>query len=101
MALSLLLARTAVLGRGSEGRGPARSRRAVLGRLRPRDEIVDVLGEHVHRPIAAEDDRVVEGLQVVFRPKLCFGPVAQAMDGGVPDFVAARLPGPAAVTVAL
>src|SRR5438128_1150200 len=101
MALSLLLARTAVLGRGAEERGPARSRSVALGRPHPRDVIVDVLREHIHRHIAAEDDRVVEGLQVVFRSKLGFGLVAEAIDGGVPDLVAARLPWPAAVTVDL
>ena len=73
-------------------------RRDDLG-LRSPDIFVDVLAEHVHRHVAAKDNGVVEGLDVELRSERRLRPVAEAVDRGVTDLVAARLAGPAAVAI--
>ena len=59
--------------------------------FRRRDIVVDVLGEHVHRDVAALDHRVVEVAQVVARAERRLGPFALADDLAVADLVAAGL----------
>src|SRR4051812_30380008 len=61
--------------------------------------LVDVPGEHVERHVAAEDDGVVEGLEIELRSerRLCL--VALPVDLAVTDLVAARLPGPRTIPV--
>src|SRR4051794_3402777 len=76
-----------------------RRRREGSSRLGPRDVVVDVPGEHVHRYVAALDHRIVERAQVVFLTERRLRPVAQAVDGRVADLVAARLAGPTAIAI--
>jgi hypothetical protein len=55
--------------------------------------LVDVLGQHVHRHVAADHHRVVERLDVVARAERRLGLVALAVDLAVADLVAAGLAG--------
>src|SRR5687767_7154863 len=67
--------------------------------LRGADVFVHVLCQHVERHVAAEDDAVVEGLDVVLLPesRLCL--LALAVDLAVSNLVAARLARPRAVAI--
>src|SRR5262245_49669204 len=66
-----------------------------------RDVSVDHAPEHGHRHVAAGDDRVVEGAQIVARPERGPRRIAQAIDGAVADLVAAGLAWPGAIAVDL
>src|SRR5436190_22050697 len=70
----------------------------TLGRV---DVLVDVGRQDVERHVAAEDDRVVERLQVVSRSERGLCPLALTVDLAVPDLVAARLARPRAVAIDL
>ena len=61
---------------------------------RGRDIIVDVLGEHVERNVAAKHDRIVESAQIVTRAERGLRADPLADDFLMPDFIAARLAGP-------
>src|SRR4030095_4830476 len=97
-------------GAGGRGQGRARARldgrpavakdgadlAAALG-----DELIDHRREQGHWRVAALDNRIVERAQVVTRPELRLGLVAQAQDLEMPDLVAAGLAGHRAIAVDL
>src|SRR6476620_9439543 len=63
------------------------------------DVFVHVPGQHVERHVAAEDDGVVEGLEIKLRSERRRRLLTQAIDLAVPDLVAARLPRPRAIPI--
>src|SRR4029079_3671985 len=69
--------------------------------LTPRraDILIDILRQHVQRHVAAEDDGVVEGLEIELRSERGLRLVALPVDLAVADLVAARLPRPGAIPV--
>src|SRR4029079_14068946 len=61
--------------------------------------LIDIPGKHVQRHVAAEDDGVVEALEIELRSERSLCLVALPVDLAVPDLVAARLPRPGAIPV--
>src|SRR4029079_18770954 len=67
LAAALLLARVPAVGRGTACVRASRSWGLALGRLGPRNIIVDVLGEHIHWNVSTEHHGIVERPEVVSR----------------------------------
>jgi len=58
--------------------------------------MVEVLGEHVHRHVAAKDDSIVESAKIIVPAECALCQVVQLVDGGVTDLVGACLAQPRA-----